>query len=189
MAIVITHAKTDTLNDWTQAELDAAIAGTPPPIPPGTLLVDIVLPRDWNDPHVINGLATVAETGDYADLINAPVLAAVATSGAYADLSGTPALATVATTGDYDDLINKPTIPAGTVTSVSVTTANGVSGSVANATTTPAISFTLGAITPTSVAATGNVTGLNLSGTNTGDQNVFNTTGSSDFFAFAAAHG
>ena len=41
----------------------------------------------------------------------------------------------------------------GTVTSVSVVTANGVSGSVATATTTPAITLTLGAITPTSVAA------------------------------------
>jgi hypothetical protein len=51
---------------------------------------------------------------------------------------------------------------AGTVTSVSVTTANGVSGSVATATTTPAITLTLGAITPSSVAATGNVTGANL---------------------------
>jgi len=39
----------------------------------------------------------------------------------------------------------------GTVTSVSVTTANGVSGSVATATTTPAITLTLGAITPTTV--------------------------------------
>ncbi|MBK9246768.1 MAG: hypothetical protein IPM69_01310 [Ignavibacteria bacterium] len=58
----------------------------------------------------------------------------------------------------------------GTVTNVSVTTANGVSGSVANATTTPAITLTLGAITPTSVAASGSVTGSNLSGTNTGDQ-------------------
>lgn len=38
----------------------------------------------------------------------------------------------------------------GTVMSVSVVTANGVSGSVANPTTTPAITFTLGAITPTS---------------------------------------
>ncbi len=42
----------------------------------------------------------------------------------------------------------------GTVTSVSVVTANGVSGSVATATTTPAITLTLGAITPTSVSAT-----------------------------------
>jgi len=51
-----------------------------------------------------------------------------------------------------------------------VTTANGVSGTVATATTTPAISISLGAITPTSVAASGAVSGSNLSGTNTGDQ-------------------
>ena len=42
-------------------------------------------------------------------------------------------------------------IGTGTVTSVSVTSANGVSGVVATATTTPAITLTLGAITPTSV--------------------------------------
>jgi len=45
----------------------------------------------------------------------------------------------------------------GTVTTVSVTTANGVSGSVATASTTPAITLTLGAITPTSVSSTGDV--------------------------------
>lgn len=82
-------------------------------------------------------LATVATTGDYADLTNKPVipaaqvqsdwneadnaskayiqnkpsLATVATSGNYSDLNGTPSLATVATSGDYDDLTNKPTIP------------------------------------------------------------------------------
>lgn len=60
----------------------------------------------------------------------------------------------------------------GTVTSVSVVTANGVSGSVATPTTTPAITLTLGAITPSSVAASGTVTGSNLSGTNTGDQTI-----------------
>ena len=61
---------------------------------------------------------------------------------------------------------------SGTVTAVSVTTANGVSGTVATSTTTPAISIALGAITPTSVAASGQVTGSNLSGTNTGDQSL-----------------
>lgn len=60
----------------------------------------------------------------------------------------------------------------GTVTSVSVVTANGISGTVATATSTPAITLTLGAITPTSVAATGTVAGSNLSGTNTGDQTI-----------------
>lgn len=39
----------------------------------------------------------------------------------------------------------------GTVTNVSVVTANGISGSVANATSTPAITLTLGAITPVTV--------------------------------------
>lgn len=67
-------------------------------------------------------------------------------------------------------IISKPELTTGTVTSVSVTTANGVSGSVATPTTTPAITITLGAITPTSVAASGTVSGSNLSGTNTGDQ-------------------
>lgn len=47
---------------------------------------------------------------------------------------------------------------AGTVSTVSVTTTNGVSGSVANATTTPAITLTLGAITPSSVVSAGVVT-------------------------------
>ena len=60
----------------------------------------------------------------------------------------------------------------GTVTTVSVTTANGVSGSVANATTTPAITLSLGAITPTTIVASGAVSGSNLSGTNTGDQDL-----------------
>jgi len=67
---------------------------------------------------------------------------------------------------------NGYTSNTGTVTSVSVTTANGVSGTVSNPSTTPAISLTLGAITPSSVAASGAVTGSNLSGNNTGDQTI-----------------
>ncbi|MCC9137878.1 beta strand repeat-containing protein, partial [Pontibacter silvestris] len=60
----------------------------------------------------------------------------------------------------------------GTVTSVSINAANGISGTVSNFSTTPAITLYLGNITPTSVAATGTVTGSNLSGTNTGDQSA-----------------
>jgi hypothetical protein len=55
-----------------------------------------------------------------------------------------------------------PASGSGTVTSVSVTTANGVSGSVATATTTPAITLTLGAITPSSVASSGAVSGTSF---------------------------
>lgn len=75
------------------------------------------------------------------------------------------------------------TLPAaGTVTTVSVVTANGISGSVSNPTTTPAITLTLGAITPTTVngvtisgssTPTLAVTGTSsISGANTGDQTI-----------------
>jgi hypothetical protein len=50
---------------------------------------------------------------------------------------------------------------AGTVTTLSVTTAAGVSGTVANPTTTPAITIALGAITPSSVTSSGVVKGSN----------------------------
>jgi hypothetical protein len=55
----------------------------------------------------------------------------------------------------------------GTVTSVSVAPANGITGSVTTPTTTPAITLTLGDITPTSVAATGTVSGTQFTSTNT----------------------
>ncbi|MBP6974946.1 MAG: tail fiber domain-containing protein [Candidatus Pacebacteria bacterium] len=58
-------------------------------------------------------------------------------------------------------------VGSGTVTSVSVSTANGVSGSVSNNTTTPAITLTLGAITPSSVnglTLTAGGTGFSIAG-------------------------
>ena len=58
----------------------------------------------------------------------------------------------------------------GTVTSVSTAAANnGVTATWSMASPTPALTIGLGTITPTSVAASGTVTGSNLSGTNTGD--------------------
>lgn len=85
------------------------------------------------------------------------------------------ALASTSTTGalssaDWNTFNGKQ--PAGSyVTSVSVTTANGVSGTSSGG-TTPSLTLTLGAITPSSVAASGSVTGSNLSGTNTGDVTI-----------------
>lgn len=63
---------------------------------------------------VATGLATVASSGRYADLIGTPTLATVAGSGAYGDLSGKPVLATVATSGSYSDLTDKPSSTGGT---------------------------------------------------------------------------
>lgn len=108
---------------------------------------------EWNDTHALSG--TLAD----AQMANTAV-----TPGSY-----TLASVTIDQKGRITSASNGS---AGTVTSVSVTTANGVSGSVATSTTTPAISLTLGAITPSSVVASGSVTGSNLSGTNTGDQDL-----------------
>lgn len=60
----------------------------------------------------------------------------------------------------------------GTVTAFVFTNANGVTGNVTNATTTPTLTISLGAITPTSIVASGNISGVNLSGVNTGDQDA-----------------
>lgn len=61
--------------------------------------------------------------------------------------AGTPQPLTQDTTGT----LCASSESSGTVTSVSVVTVNGISGTVANPTTTPAITLSLNAITPTSV--------------------------------------
>ena len=61
---------------------------------------------------------------------------------------------------------------SGTVTSVGLLGGNGITVSNSPVTTSGTISVGLGNITPTSVAATGTVTGSNISGTNTGDQTI-----------------
>lgn len=60
----------------------------------------------------------------------------------------------------------------GTVTDFIFTNANGISGVVATSTSTPTLTLSLGAITPTTIVASGAISGFNLSGTNTGDQTI-----------------
>lgn len=143
----------------------------------------------------ISGLATVATTGDYNDLINKPGPQTVTLTGDVTG-SGTGTFATTLATvnlttgtfgtgtqvpqitvdskGRITNVINVPISESGigTVTNVSGTGNDGVTVSVTNPTSTPNITIGLGDITPTSVAATGTVTGSNLSGTNTGDQTI-----------------
>jgi hypothetical protein len=71
MAITIKHAKTDTIADWTQADLDAQIAlGN---FPAGTVLADIVLPSDWNNDHTISGTIAIANGGTGQTTANAAI--------------------------------------------------------------------------------------------------------------------
>ena len=69
MAITIKHAKTDTIADWTQTDLDAQIAlGN---FPAGTTLADIVLPSDWNNDHTLSGTVPIANGGTGQTTANA----------------------------------------------------------------------------------------------------------------------
>lgn len=136
---------------------------------------------------VITGSGTIAlantavTPGSYGTSVNVPQITVDAQGRITA--AGTNAIPTAntGTTGlltstDWNTFNNKG---SGTVTSVSIVTANGISGSVATPTTTPAITLSLAAITPTSVngitlsgsstptlAVTGTST---ISGSNTGD--------------------
>jgi len=69
MAVTIKHAKTDTIADWTQSDLDAQIAAGNYPV--GTVLADIVLPSDWNNDHTISGTLPIANGGTGQTTANA----------------------------------------------------------------------------------------------------------------------
>lgn len=116
----------------------------------------------------LTGDATGSGTGTFG-----VTLATVNTDvGTFGSASSIPQF-TVDEKGRITGVVEIPvSISTGTVTSVSVVSANGISGTVNNPTTTPEITLSLGDITPTSVAATGTVTGSNLSGVNTGDQTI-----------------
>lgn len=86
------------------------------------------------------GLSTVALTGEYADLLNKPVLGtaaatdadeyATAAQGVRSDSAVQPEdLADVATSGEYGDLNNKPfTVPAGGATGQTLIKTSGADG-------------------------------------------------------------
>jgi hypothetical protein len=72
MPLSIKHAKTNNIADWTQADLDAAIAKGQ--FPAGTTLNDITLASDWNQNHTLDttGLTVgyvLTVTADGADFI------------------------------------------------------------------------------------------------------------------------
>jgi len=126
MAITIKHAKTDTIADWTQADLDAQIAlGN---FPPGTLLADIVLPSDWNNDHTISGTVPIANGGTGQTTATAAINALLPSQSSQAGK-------VLSTDGTNTSWIAAGGV--GTVTSVTGT----APVSVATGTTTPVISM------------------------------------------------
>jgi hypothetical protein len=108
----ITHKKTNGIASWTQTDINTQIAAGN--LPGGTTLSQVVISSDWNDTHTVALLP--------ADFTTA---------------TGTPS----STTAYFGDNSWKSVSGTGTVTSVTVIPANGLSGTVATATTTPAITL------------------------------------------------
>ena len=134
MAVTIKHAKTDTIADWTQSDLDAQIAAGN--YPAGTVLADIVLPSDWNNDHTISGTVPIANGGTGETTANAAINALLPSQSSNVG----KVLTTDGTNTSWQ------TNGTGTVTSVTGT----APVSVATGTTTPVISM---------AAATGSVNG------------------------------
>jgi len=155
MTVIVKHNKTNTITDWTQAQLDEQIAlGN---FPSGTTLANIVLPSDWNNDHTLTGLGTMAEQNANS----------VAITGG--SVNGTTIGATTATTGKFSDLTDTG-LTSGRVTYA--TTGGNLTDS-ANLTFN-GTTLTTTAVTTPSVTAT--TTDLTLSAISTGAVK-FNTAG------------
>jgi hypothetical protein len=99
MTVIVKHNKTNSITDWTQAQLDEQIAlGN---FAPGTTLANIVLPSDWNNDHTLTGLGTMAEQD----------ATAVAITGG--TINNTTIGATTATTGKFTS-VTTPSVTATT---------------------------------------------------------------------------
>jgi len=101
MTVIVKHNKTNSITDWTQAQLDEQIAlGN---FPSGTTLANIVLPSDWNNDHTLTGLGTMAEQNANSVAItggtinNTTIGATTATTGRFTSVT-TPSV--TATTND-----------------------------------------------------------------------------------------
>jgi hypothetical protein len=124
MTVIVKHNKTNTITDWTQAQLDAQIAlGN---FAPGTTLANIVLPSDWNNDHTLTGLGTMAEQDANSIAItggtinNTTIGATTATTGKFTSVT-TPSV--TATTNDL-------TLSAISTGAVLASTANGTAFSI-----------------------------------------------------------
>lgn len=121
-------------------------------------------------PDITKGYTFTDSNADWATNKATAVRLNKMVDGATVNITAGSGISVTRTSGNI--VVAASGVGSGTVTSVSVVSANGVSGTVANPTTTPSITLALGAITPTSLAASGSVSGSNLSGTNTGDQTI-----------------
>ncbi|MBU3969108.1 hypothetical protein KJ991_02780 [Patescibacteria group bacterium] len=118
----------------------------------------------WTGTNSLTGIATTTLTATAPIALSQPISVIGSSASVLTCATASGSVTGCLSSTDWTTFNNKG---AGTVTSVSVVTANGVSGSVATETSTPAITLTLGAITPTSVnglTLTAAATGFTIAG-------------------------
>jgi hypothetical protein len=132
-------------------------------------LPDVFLSAVSNDNtfHIVDniggGITSLSVTRGLSDVTITP------NTGQILSIPGaTTTAAGVMTTADKSKL--NSLVANASVSSVAATGANGIVVTGSPITSSGTLAFSLGAITPTSVTATGTVSGSNISGINTGDQ-------------------
>lgn len=123
-----------------------------------TDLSPVALSGSYNDLDDTPTLASVAFTGDYTNLINAPF----PFTGKYADLTGVPSFSTVAYSGNYGDLSNKPTIDG---SETSVTAGSNISITGSGTTGNPYVVNAIGGSGWSTTGNSGTIGGTNFIGT------------------------
>ena len=133
MAVTIKHAKTDTISDWTQSDLDAQIAAGN--YPAGTVLADIVLPSDWNNDHTFTGTLGVSNGGTGATTLTGYVKGngtSAFTASSTVPSTDVTGLGTMSTQNANAVAITGGTMSGVTVTGYIPTTDKGIANGVAS---------------------------------------------------------
>ena len=133
MAVTIKHAKTDTISDWTQSDLDAQIAAGN--YPAGTVLADIVLPSDWNNDHTFTGTLGVSNGGTGATTLTGYVKGngtSAFTASSTVPSTDVTGLGTMSTQNANAVAITGGTMSGVTVTGYIPTTDRGIANGVAS---------------------------------------------------------
>lgn len=189
MALTVKHNSTNAITDWTQGELDAQIAlGN---YPPGTLLSQITKPSDWNASHTLTGsvawgeiTGTLSGQSDLQTALDAKVNTTTTVNGqalssdvTITTISGNAGTATALQNArlignvSFDGTANITPTQIQPAAENSDTTCfplfvNAASGTAQQPKYNSSLVFN---------ASTGVLGATNLSGTNTGDQNLFST--------------